>query len=152
MTDIQIIQGKEGDAERVAKVFKASRFDALPYLPELHTPEEDVNYFKNVVFRENEVFLALVSGDIVGFIAFNKEWINHLYLLPAVQRKGIGRQLLELAKNQTQPLKLWTFQKNVRAQSFYAKHGFIIVKTTDGSENQEKEPDVLLQWKPGPTV
>ncbi len=39
-----------------------------------------------------------------------------------------------------------SFQRNRRALDFYAAHAFRIVKTTDGSANEEHEPDVLLAW------
>ena len=44
-------------------------------------------------------------------------------------------------------LRLWVFERNDRARSFYAHHGFTEVERTDGSGNEEKEPDVLLRWQ-----
>jgi putative acetyltransferase len=132
----------------VAKVFKSSRRDALPYLPELHSEEEDAHYFGQIVFSSMDVFVALsVRGEkIVGFIAFTREWVNHLYLLPEAQRAGLGGRLLAIAKEGARSLDLWAFQRNQAAQSFYAKHGFKVVEKTDGSGNEEREPDVLLRW------
>lgn len=149
MNECKIAKARKDLMPEVAKVFKASRRHALPYLPELHTQEEDFNYFTNVVFSENEVYVALESKSekVAGFIAFTKEWVNHLYLLPEAQKCGLGSKLLALAKDHAQSLDLWTFQRNLGAQRFYEKHGFNVVKKTDGSENEEKEPDVLLHWK-----
>lgn len=133
----------------VARVFKASRQNAMPFLPEIHTSDEDADYFTNVVFAENHVYVAieLKSERIIGFIAFRDEWVNHLYILPQFQKFGLGSKLLALAKQHAQSLELWTFQKNLVAQCFYEKHGFIVIKRTDGTGNEEKEPDVLLRWK-----
>ena len=33
-----------------------------------------------------------------------------------------------------------------RARLIYEKHGFVVAKETDGSRNEEKEPDVLYRW------
>jgi len=132
----------------VAEVFSASRRQALPWLPTLHTPEEDIAYFVNVVFPQNDVRIARESDSeqIVGFIAFTSDWVNHLYLLPEVQRRDIGSRLLALAQEPARTLDLWTFQKNLNAQRFYERHGFRVVRKTDGSDNEEREPDVLLRW------
>jgi hypothetical protein len=38
------------------------------------------------------------------------------------------------------------FERNSGARAFYARHGFTEVTRTDGSGNEEREPDVLLTW------
>jgi hypothetical protein len=43
---------------------------------------------------------------------------------------------------------LWTFQVNGPARRFYERHGFVEVAQTDGSGNEEAEPDVRLEWTP----
>ena len=43
-------------------------------------------------------------------------------------------------------LELWTFQVNVGARRFYERHGFRAVELTDGSANEEHEPDVRYVW------
>ena len=35
---------------------------------------------------------------------------------------------------------------NIGAQRFYQRHGFVVAETTDGSQNEEKEPDIRLVW------
>jgi len=136
----------KSDMFEVASVFRSARLDALPYLPNLHTPEEDRQFFSDTVFKSLRVHIAARQGRIVGFIAFNDETVDHLYLLPEAQGMGIGHQLLNIAKQCTERLQLWTFQRNERAKRFYAKNGFKSIKETDGNDNEEKEPDVLLEW------
>ena len=43
---------------------------------------------------------------------------------------------------------LWVFQRNIRALDFYARYGCIEVRRTDGIDDEEHEPDVLLRWSP----
>ena len=47
-------------------------------------------------------------------------------------------------------LQLWVFQKNTGAIRFYERHGFRLVKLTDGAENMEREPDALYAWPGAP--
>ncbi len=70
------------------------------------------------------------------------------YVDPSAWRSGAGSLLLDHAK-QRRPngLKLWTFQRNALARAFYRGHGFVDVRETDGSANEEREPDVMLEWK-----
>jgi hypothetical protein len=52
-----------------------------------------------------------------------------------------------LAKSRSpQGLQLWTFASIVGAQRFYERHGFVIAETTDGSGNEENQPDLRLVW------
>jgi ribosomal protein S18 acetylase RimI-like enzyme len=43
-------------------------------------------------------------------------------------------------------LQLWTFQVNTPACRFYERHGFVEAGRTDGSGNEEREPDVRYSW------
>ncbi len=144
---IRIEEAKEEDMQEVARVFRTTRESELPYLPNLHTPQEDVSFFRSKVFGRHTVHV-LKENDVrlVGFITFDSEWIHHLYILPELTGHGLGAQLMKLAKKNSKNLQLWAFQRNQRAIKFYQKHGFKIIKETDGSENEENEPDVLMQW------
>jgi len=42
----------------------------------------------------------------------------------------------------------WVFQRNEGARRFYERHGCRLVELTDGSGNEEKEPDALYEWRP----
>ena len=63
---LAIRQANDGDIVPVARLFRAVRAACLPYLPELHTPEEDLAFFRDRVFKECEVWVA---GAMDGFIA-----------------------------------------------------------------------------------
>jgi len=45
-------------------------------------------------------------------------------------------------------LQLWVFQLNEGARRFYERHGFRLVKLTDGAGNMERTPDALYEWRP----
>ena len=84
---------------------------------------------------------------MTGFIAFREGWIEQLYVLPGVQGRGVGTSLLKVAQDGFDHLQLWTFQRNANARRFYQARGFALVRETDGSRNEEKEPDVLYLWR-----
>jgi chorismate mutase len=45
---------------------------------------------------------------------------------------------------------LWVFESNEGARRFYTRHGFLELRRTDGSENEERAPDLELAWAPEP--
>ncbi len=133
-------------ADEAARVLRASFDDRLPPLAGLHTAEEDSWFFKNRVFEDCAVWGVFECDVLVGIIAFRPGWIDQLYVLPAHQGRGVGASLLNVARTGSPELSLWTFQRNWGARRFYEKHGFVAVEETDGSRNEEREPDVLYRW------
>ena len=86
------------------------------------------------------------AAETVGIVAFRRDWIDQLYVLPKAQRSGIGTALLGIAQQSCDRLSLWTFQRNTQARRFYEARGFRLVRETDGAGNDEKEPDALYLW------
>ena len=95
--------------------------------------------------------MAEVADAIVGIMALNDDWIEQLYVAPAHTSRGIGSELVAIAqRRRPHGLQLWTFESNVRAQRFYERHGFVAVERTNGTGNEENEPDVRYRWSPFP--
>ena len=134
------------DMDRAAVAYRASFDRALPTLAALHTPEEDRKFFRESLFTICQLWGYFIGNDLVGIIAYREGWIDQLYVLPSSQRRGIGTALLHLAQNQSASLTLWTFQRNGAARRFYEKHGFKLIRETDGSRNEEREPDAMYHW------
>ncbi|KAB1125944.1 GNAT family N-acetyltransferase [Neorhizobium galegae] len=138
-----------GDMAAAASVHRISFDDRLPWLAQLHTPEEDRGYWRGHLFAACDIWGAERDGTLLGVIAFREDWVDQLYILPGVQGQGIGSRLLDIAKGSHSPLFVWTFQRNAAARRFYEARGFIKIEETDGAANEEKEPDVLYRWVRG---
>jgi putative acetyltransferase len=134
------------DMDVVARIHRAAFEDRLPWIPRLHTLEEYRDYYRQHIFRVCSVWGAVQETTIQGFIAFRQNWIDQFYVLPRVQGRGLGSDLLEVAKRGSSRLHLWTFQRNIPARRFYEARGFALVEETDGSRNEEREPDALHVW------
>jgi len=147
MKHISIEPATVDSAAECAAVFRTTRQFSLAYLPCLHTADEDALFLAERVFGVDTVAVALdETRRVVGFIAFRDGWVSHLYVLPGFQGLGVGARLLGEAKREWASLRLWTFERNTGARRFYEREGFSIVGRTDGAQNEEREPDLLLQW------
>jgi ribosomal protein S18 acetylase RimI-like enzyme len=140
-------RAEPADAPAVAETFTAA-FAGLTYLPKLHTADEDRAFFGRVV-AEHEVWVAEQDGRIVGFAALSDDVLEHIYVRPDLQGRGIGGALLDVAK-QRRPngFGLWVFQQNAGARRFYERHGLQLVRETDGAGNEERTPDAFYKWHP----
>jgi GNAT superfamily N-acetyltransferase len=135
--------------DAAASVHRAAFDHALPWLADLHTPEEDRWFYRERVFTECQVHGAFEGGALAAIIAFRSDWIDQLYVLPEVQGRGVGSELLQVAKRAFDCLQLWTFQRNLGARRFYEARGFALVEETGGDRNEEREPDARYLWTRG---
>ena len=136
------------DAQAIAIVHRLAVRISLPFLPELHAAEEDLWFVGQKLMVENETWVSEVDGAVVGYIAFRAGWIAHLFVHPDHQGRGLGPTLLAKAMADGAERRLWTFQQNTRARTFYEKRGFTPEEFTDGEGNEEKVPDVRYVWGP----
>jgi GNAT superfamily N-acetyltransferase len=149
MSDALILRAvTEADAERVAEIFLTSRKTAMPWLAQ-HSDDETRWWHINVLVPRGTVVVAERKGNVVGFAEPSGGWLHRLYVAPPAQGSGVGSALFEHSMAlQPGGFDLWVFQRNTRALDFYARYGCVEVRRTDGSDNQESEPDVLLRWSP----
>jgi putative acetyltransferase len=141
----RIRRAQPGDIEPVALLFREIRQACLPYLPDLHSPAEDLAFFRDHVFAEGEIWLAEAAA-LDGFCAFREGWVDHLYIRRSCHGQGLGTALLAKAMAGQAGLQLWVFQRNEPAIAFYRARGFRESLRTDGSANEEREPDALFEW------
>ena len=143
-----------GDTDSVADVYLRSRKEPVACAPLVHSDEAVREWIRRQLIPAGSTTVAVVDGLVVGLLAVSKgtdcSWIDQLYLLPAWVERGIGTRLLELAQGALMPpIRLYTFQCNQRARSFYEHRGFEALAFGDGSGNEEKCPDILYEWRPG---
>jgi ribosomal protein S18 acetylase RimI-like enzyme len=76
---------------------------------------------------EDEIFLALLDGSLVGVLAFFRpeNFIHTLSVDPAARGRGVGRALVRhVAHDATGPLSLKVETPNQAALAFYGRLGF----------------------------
>ena len=122
----------------------------MPFAPSAHTDAEVRHWVRDVLLPSSQTTVAVTSGVVVGVVAVSvkegRGWVEQLYIHPTHVGQGIGSKLLAHALAATPPpVRLYTFQQNVRSRKFYERHSFVAIEFTDGSANEEKCPDVLYE-------
>lgn len=156
-TDLVLRPAEGEDAEVLAETFWAARQAAYPAMPHsIHTREECSHWFREVLGvlprtipmpADRETWVAERDGEVVGYLVLDPAWLDSLYVTPDLTGQGIGSALLDLAKSlRPGGFSLWVFETNEGARRFYARHGLVTVRRTDGSENEEKAPDLEMAW------
>ncbi|MGP4089684.1 GNAT family N-acetyltransferase [Streptomyces sp. KR55] len=142
-------RAEAADARPAADVWLRSFAAALPTVIRPRTDDEVRTYFREVVVPLRETWVAESADGVVGVMVLSGAELSQLYLHPDWRGRGIGDRFVALAKERSpQGLTLWTFQVNSPAHRFYERHGFVAVERTNGSGNEEQEPDVRYVWRP----
>lgn len=89
-------------------------------------------------FQAENTRCFVYENTIVAFITCSQGHgeitIQHLYVLPEFQNRGIGRralgEIIEQGKRQKQDIRLITLKES-RANDFYLKHGFKHISTME---------------------
>jgi len=150
---ITIRPAQSSDWGKIAQVFSAS-LRSMAFLPRLYSEEEEHWFITNVIARDCTVTVAESAGRIVGFLAEEEHalWnlkIRLLHVGPDHFGQGAGSALLrDVMDRQPGLIHLWCFQANDGARRFYERHGFHAVEFTDGSQNEEKLPDIRYVREP----
>jgi len=114
-------------------------------------PDDDVRrWLATELLPSTEAWVAVVPGErgrVVALMALSDTKVEQLYVAPEWIGHGVGRELIELAKERRPAgLDLWCFQVNARARRFYERNDFVPILFGDGSTNEERQPDILYRW------
>jgi GNAT superfamily N-acetyltransferase len=141
------------DHQDVSSILIESRAKFMPYAPLAHDEEELRAWVASDLLPSAGVTVATLDGALVGMIAVTIQthcsWIDQLYVMPSLVGRGIGSALLDHALSILRaPIRLYTFQQNAGARRFYERNGFLPIGFSDGQDNEEHCPDVLLERAP----
>ncbi len=137
------------DAPALADIHVRARRECMSYLPDVPTSEDVLAWIREILPQHDEVWVAEDDGRVVGFFMLSDNFLYHLYVYPELQGQGAGTLLFERVKELSPDgFRLWVFQQNAQARAFYEHRGMRVVELTDGSKNEEREPDALYEWVP----
>lgn len=136
-----------GDCGDAAEVWWRARMAAAGMPEPVHTFDEVLRWFCEVLLPDGQTWIAEDGGRLVGVLTLDGDELDQLYVVPEASGQGVGSMLVDLAKAlRPDGLALWTFESNVAAQEFYRRRGFSEVRRTDGAGNEEHAPDVRMVW------
>ena len=74
-----------------------------------------------------ETIVYEADGRVVGFVALVGNEVGAIFVLPEYQGRGIGRALVDRARELLQFLELDVFEANATGRRFYEAYGFVQV-------------------------
>jgi putative acetyltransferase len=90
--------------------------------------EEERRNITNVHLPKAETWVWQSGGRVVGFISLLGNEVGAIFVDPKFQRAGIGRALMDHARELRTELELEVFTDNAMGRAFYAKYGFELMQ------------------------
>ena len=138
---IRVLQ--EADIDRVAEIWLDSNLKAHHFIPAQYW-KSNFGLVKEML-SQAEVYVYENDKKIQGFIGLNGEYIEGIFVAVEMQSRGIGKLLLDYAKDRKSKLLLKVYQKNTRAVRFYQREGFEI--QSEGLDDDTDEKDYAMIWQ-----
>ena len=133
---------QEADLDKVADIWLDTNIKSHDFIPAQYWKSN----FESVkeALLQAEVYVYEHDGEIQGFIGLSDAYVEGLFVLDEMQSQGIGKTLLDHAKDQKDELFLNVYQKNKRAISFYRREGFEIQHS--GLDEATEEKEYAMEW------
>ena len=132
-----------GDIDRVADIWLKTNLKAHYFISNQYWKS---NYeLVKEMMSQYEVYVFEADKMIQGFVGLNDKYIEGIFVSDEMQSLGIGKALLNYAKDKRSKLFLNVYQKNTRAISFYQREGFEI--RCNGIDEATGERDYVMVWQ-----
>jgi len=110
--------------------------------------EEDIEnlmpYVTEGLANINHLYVAFDADAPTAFIGIQDEKIEMLFVSPQYLRKGIGKQLVDMAVKNHQAIFVDVNEQNPGARAFYEKLGFVEFGRTETDEQGNPFPIIAL--------
>ncbi|ANT60626.1 GNAT family acetyltransferase [Salipiger sp. CCB-MM3] len=141
MTDLQVRRAGEADIPGCAAVVNGW-IDATPWFPRIFS-ESEIEGFIREAFTEREIW---VSGEpIEAYLSLDPATLKVGALYCARTGAGLGKALLDRAKDGRERLWLHTHAPNLAAQRFYRREGFVETGRI-APEPPETVEEISMEW------
>lgn len=131
------------DIDQVADIWLNTNIKAHNFIPAQYW-QTNFDMVKEML-SQAEVYIYENKKNIQGFIGLQNDYIAGIFVPDKVQSQGIGKSLLNFAKDKKEELYLSVYQKNIRAIHFYQREGFKIQSENIDENTSEKE--YRMTWK-----
>lgn len=90
--------------------------------------QSQVKNMRDIYIPSAKTFVILKDYKIVGFYSLYENTLAAIFVKNEFQGLGLGKKLLEHAKEQTDELFLTVYKKNTSSYNFYLSQGFKVIK------------------------
>ena len=131
------------DLDAVLDIWLESNLQAHPFVPAGYW-RDNLEMVREQLPRA-EVYVWEEPAGIQGFRGLSGGHIEGLFVRADARSRGIGRRLLEAAKEGRDRLTLCVYEQNGGAVRFYSREGFSVERR--GTDSATGEAEFWMSWE-----
>ncbi|WFQ80629.1 N-acetyltransferase [Xenorhabdus sp. SF857] len=89
--------------------------------------QSQIENMRSIYIPASEAYVYVQNSNVVGFYALHENNLAAIFVSPDKQGQGIGKALVNDAKNRRTELTLSVYQQNQASYEFYLSQGFYVV-------------------------
>lgn len=120
---MQIRQYKNADLDAVLSAWETATRLAHSFMTDEFIEQERKNVAE-VYMPNTDTWVAVVDGEVKGFIALMGNEVGAIFLQPEYHGKGIGKALMDKAQEIHGDLEVVVAKENPIGRKFYSHYGF----------------------------
>ena len=137
---------KESDMEKVLSIWLDASIEAHDFVARDFW-ESKVKEMRDIYIPASETYVYDNQGVIYGFASLVENTLAAIFVAPSAQGRGIGKKLMNKAKESRQELHLSVYKENKKSIAFYKKCGFEAVKEQIDEHTGHSELFMVLNRK-----
>ncbi len=132
------------DIDRLMALWLPSTIAAHPFVAEKYWRESAALVRENYLPRAQS-WACWHDDEIVGFISvLDEQFIGALFVERAFHGRGVAQALMTHVQQRYRRLSLEVYQQNLRACTFYHRHGFQVTQRLFNDETQAYT--LIMNW------
>ena len=131
------------DLDAVSRIWLQTNLEAHDFVPDQFWQDQLADVKK--AFLAADLYVAEEDEKIAGFIGLEGDQVSGLFVAAPYQSRGIGKALLDEAKQSRQQLRLRVYEQNPRALEFYEREDFKF--QGEETDPYTGEPEYALFWQ-----
>ena len=132
----------EGDLEQVLALWLETNRRAHSFIPAAYW--EGQREAVREALPQAELYVWEENEEILGFLGLTGGYIAGIFVRYGSQSRGVGKKLLDRAKEGREELSLSVYQKNARAAAFYRREGFAV--QSEQTDEATGEAEYRMVW------
>jgi len=146
MKEAIILAAGRKDYEKLITVWESSVRATHHFLS-----EKDIITYRSLIlsqyFDQVQLYCIKVEKEMMGFIGINEKSIQMLFIHPDARGKGLGRRLVEFAKQEHGTYLVDVNEQNEQAVGFYEKLGFVTIERMEMDGAGKPFPILSMELK-----
>jgi putative acetyltransferase len=124
---VEIRQYSKTDLEAVLSSWERATRLAHSFMTDEFIDQERKNV-ADVYLPNTDTWVAVVNGEVQGFIALMGNEVGAIFLQPEYHGKGIGKALMDKAQNLHGDIEVVVAKENPIGRKFYSQYGFKLLE------------------------